>query len=179
MNDLHQTFTSVQFPLFFVAANCPINSYHFHSKVCSLPSKTPLHCHLCPDASPEPVDDRLHGFAHQWHGDSHAARCTGWGPQAPWQDETKGSERKFQESSHKRNDEKLNLFSTLHYPFQQLMALMPGFFHPFGGWRCLASRLKPPGHYVQPAQHQPRQDLRYLSLLSAGDLQTSHPNSQF
>ena len=51
---------------------------HYHSKVCSsLPSKTPLHCHLCPDASPGPVDDTLHGFAHQWHGDSHAARCTG------------------------------------------------------------------------------------------------------
>ena len=56
------------------------------ANVCSsLPSKTPLHCPLCPDALPGPVDDTLHGFAHQWHGDSHAARCTGWGPRTPWQ----------------------------------------------------------------------------------------------
>ena len=161
---------------------------HYHSKVCSsLPSKTPLHCHLCPDASPGPVDDTLHGFAHQWHGDSHAARCTGQGPQTPWQDEAKGSKRKFQECSHQRNDAKLHLFSTLHYPLQQPMSI---FFHLFQGSRCLAYRLKPPGHHLQPARHQPqRQNLRYLSLLPAVRLDDAntrvmckhpkYPKSQF
>ena len=67
-----------QFPHLWLQIAQKTPTIHYHSKVCSsLPSKTPLHCHLCPDASPGPVDDTLHGFAHQWHGDSHAARCTG------------------------------------------------------------------------------------------------------
>ena len=172
----HETSQFHPFPP-FVAANCPKNSYH------SLPLQG-LQFPAFKNSSSLPPLSGCVARARRRYAPRICAsvawrltrstlyRVRSTDTMAGWSE--RKLKRKFQECSHQRNDAKLHLFSTLHYPLQQPMAY----------------RLKPPGHHLQPARHQPqRQNLRYLSLLPAVRLDDAntqvmckhpkHPDSQF